>query len=117
MIRLLVTGGRDYNNHLKIKEVLNSYLQKNSEDLLIIQGGSNGVDSITKDWCNVKGIPCITMDAAWAKFGRNAGPIRNSWMIKYCNPTHGLVFPGGMGTKNMHNQLVEAGIKVHIVNE
>lgn len=60
-------------------------------------------------------VSLVLQEPAWERFGKGAGPIRNIWMIKYCNPTYGLVFPGGRGTKNMRDKLADSGIEVQVI--
>ena len=117
MIRLLVTGGRDYSDALKVDLILGKYLKLAGPavtDLLVIHGGARGLDTLAAEWCDRKGVPCIAMKAPWTAYNKAAGPIRNSWMIKYTNPTHCHVFPGGSGTEGTHKKAVEAGLVVRV---
>lgn len=104
VVRLLVTGGRDFFNQRVVNKELDRIqkkVKKAGAVLLIIQGGARGADSGARRWALANGVPCITMDAAWDYFGDRAGGIRNGWMLDLCMPTHLLVFPGGTGTRNM----------------
>jgi len=113
-MRLLISGGRHYNDHANVDRVLTyawKLAAKRSQTLLIIQGGADGADTLAKEWCKRHGLPCITMDAAWDFFDRKAGPIRNSWMIKFALPTHFYPFPGNKGTADMTKKAKSAGLK------
>jgi YspA, cpYpsA-related SLOG family len=103
-IRLLVTGGREYDDEVFVARILKRYKKKaeaQGKVLVVIQGGARGLDSLAREWCKKNGVPCITMDAHWEYYHSAAGPIRNGWMIEFCFPTHCYVFPGGKGTNDM----------------
>ena len=114
-MRLLVCGGRDYSNKKKVEDVLFEY----DKDIdVLIQGGARGADKLAREWCDVNGVPCLTMHAAWAKYNKSAGSIRNHWMLEYAGPiTLVLAFPGGNGTRHMIQTATLAGIPVIIINE
>ncbi len=112
-IRLLVTGGRDYSDARYVSKVLHKYLQKAGVGkLCVINGGASGLDTLATDWCKANGVPCIVMPAAWEYYKKSAGPIRNSWMLTWCLPTHCRVFPGGSGTADMRKQALKANLIV-----
>ncbi len=113
LIRLLVTGGRDYDDAAFVSKVLHKYLQHaGTGNLCVINGGARGLDTLATNWCLANGVPCIVMPAAWDYYKKSAGAIRNSWMLKWCSPTHCRVFPGGTGTANMREQAVRAKLIV-----
>lgn len=117
-IRLLVTGGRDYEDRKTVCEVLNKYherTQRNRKTLCIINGGAAGLDRWARQWCKDNGVPCITMPALWTYYQKAAGAIRNQWMIDFCKPTHAVVFPGGKGTADMRRKAYKAGLIVKVV--
>lgn len=108
-LRLLVTGGRDYADAKYVSKVLHKYLQKAGVgNLCVINGGAPGLDTLATDWCNNNGVPCIVMPAAWEYYKKSAGAIRNSWMLKWCAPTHCRSFPGGRGTADMRAKALKA---------
>jgi hypothetical protein len=114
-IRLVVTGGREYDDKAFVDKIMKRYVkkaQKENKVLLVIQGGARGLDTLVRDWCKLKGVPCITMDAHWEYYRNSAGPIRNGWMIEFCLPTHAYVFPGGSGTTDMRKKVEAAGLIV-----
>lgn len=63
-------------------------------------------------WAFFEGCPVIRMDANWDFYGKKAGPIRNTWMLKYATPDLVIAFPGGGGTADMVAQAEAAGIDV-----
>lgn len=112
---LLVTGGREYEDEAYVSKVLKSYQKMAREEdkvLVVVQGGARGLDRLVKEWCAKYGVPCIQVDAHWNYYHNSAGPIRNGWMIEFCNPTHCHVFPGGTGTRDMGLKALLAGLIV-----
>jgi len=108
--RLLVCGGRDYNDREAMFAVLDSI-----NPWSIIQGGATGADRIARLWATVNDIPCETYNPDWKMHGRAAGPIRNSMMLKDSNPDMVLAAPGGRGTADMVCKAKAAGVDVQSV--
>lgn len=120
IMRVVVTGGRDYNDGRTVAAEMRKLVKAagGSECLVVINGGARGLDSLVKQWCEQMGVPCITMFAPWdSSYGRGAGPVRNQWMIDFCDPTYAVVFPGGRGTADMEKRIIAAGINFHKVQE
>ena len=78
---------------------------------LIIEGGFRGVDTVAREWAGHNNIPCATLPANWQSNTKNAGSIRNGWMLQL-NPDVVIAFPGGPGTKDMVQQAHEADVEV-----
>ena len=110
-MRILVCGGRNYTDQDRVFQELSARHDIETIEL-VIEGGAKGADSYARYWAWAKGIPCMTIHAAWAKFGRAAGPIRNRWMLKYGQPDLCLAFPGGTGTDGMKKLALAAGCQV-----
>ena len=109
-MRVLVTGGRHATDHVAAHAIDFALSELSPE--LVIQGGAGGVDAIARVWASAVGVPCLTIDAAWGKFGKSAGPIRNKWMLKYGKPDLVVAFPGGRGTESMVRLAEDAGVEV-----
>lgn len=110
-MRLLVCGGRDFNNVSRVRHVLHAVHAKRPITLLI-EGGAPGADRRAREWAIANGIPFKTFDADWKAYGKAAGPIRNGKMIHEGKPDGVVAFPGGRGTADMVEQALENGIKV-----
>lgn len=113
MRKVIVTGGRDYNDEASVFAALDRI----NPDV-VIQGEcpKGGADLLAKKWCRSRKKPCIGMEAHFDTMGKAAGPIRNGWMIEFHQPIAGVVaFPGGRGTLNMIAQADAAGLKVYKV--
>jgi hypothetical protein len=114
-IRVLVTGGRNYDNVKRVENVLD-ICHIRFPDLQIIQGGAKGADFIAKSWAQKRNVSCVTYNAD-LKLGKKAGILRNITMLDEGNPDIVLAFPGGTGTKHMIEISKKKGIKTFIFNE
>lgn len=108
-MRVLVCGGRDYNEVNTIEEVLKQHVQP--EDT-IIQGGARGADINAKIYAKNNNIAFETYEADWNTYGKNAGYIRNKTMLTEGKPDLVIAFPGGKGTAMMVKLAKETKVKV-----
>lgn len=111
-IRLLVTGGRDFNDERMVATALNHFDRMVGHIDVLITGEARGLDQLAGSWFLGKGRPVIDMKAAWDAHKKAAGPIRNHWMLTYGMPTHVLAFRGGVGTADMVTKARKKGLPV-----
>lgn len=111
---ILVTGGRDFSDGTRVSLVLEQALH-DFRTICVLQGGAKGADKLAKDWALDRGVPCLTMDAPWDAFGKQAGIVRNKWMADICLPDMCLAFPGGTGTAQMKQYATQKSIPVYEV--
>ena len=110
-MRVLVCGGRDYENRLKLFYELDSLNVTQSIDC-IIHGGARGADYLAKLWGRERQITVLEFPANWERDGKAAGPIRNQQMLVTGNPDLVMAFPGGRGTADMVNRARKANVEV-----
>jgi hypothetical protein len=111
IMRLLVCGGRDWDDFETLSEELVWIAGSESIDVIIL-GGAPGADRMAGEWAKLMGYPVEVYEADWEKHGRAAGPIRNKRMLDEGKPDLVLSFPGGRGTRNMIEQATKAGVRV-----
>lgn len=109
-MKLLVCGGRDYQDAEKVTDILNRINERKGISV-IIEGGAHGADRLAQQWAGENGIHYATVRANWEFHGKAAGPKRNSAMLELL-PDGVVAFPGGRGTQNMIYQARSLGIKV-----
>jgi hypothetical protein len=112
-MKVLVCGGRDFNDALTLGSWLGGIHKKQGIDLLI-EGGARGADYMARKFAEWQGIPVKTFTADWERHGKAAGPIRNKQMLDEGKPDLVVAFEGGRGTANMVQQARAAGVKVLI---
>jgi hypothetical protein len=110
-MRVLVCGGRDFDDAGLVGATLDGYWER-SRHMVVIQGGASGADRLARAWCVRRLVMYENYPAAWKTHGKAAGPIRNQHMIDEGRPEIVVAFPGGRGTADMVRRSREAGIPV-----
>jgi len=114
---VLICGDRNWKNFKIIDEFLATLPQKT----VIVEGNCRGADKIAGYLAKKRGMPVIAVSAKWDKFGKIAGPLRNSTMIHCYEPNLVVAFHNDIehskGTKNMINQAKLAGIEIKVIKE
>jgi hypothetical protein len=124
-MRVLVCGGRDYDDYDHVRTVLYKFCDDNElwhepdqygnslpKDLVIIHGGAKGADSLADQWAVVNWVPFEEYKPDWDRYGKSAGPIRNQQMLDKGKPDVVIAFPGGRGTAHMIGIAKKAGVPV-----
>lgn len=119
--RVLVCGGRDYDNREKMFKVLDNALRTAKESgkhFILIHGDARGADRLSHEWAKARHVnDVIKYPANWDEHGRSAGPIRNRFMLTDGQPHVIVAFEGGRGTADMIQQGKKAGVPVYEVKE
>lgn len=111
-MKVLVCGGRDFNDGARLREVLTSFHENLGPITCLVHGAAAGADSLAGTWAEHKGVPVKAYPADWKRHGRGAGPIRNQQMLDAEKPDLVLAFPGGRGTAHMMRIAKEQGFRV-----
>lgn len=129
-MRVLVTGGRRYNDWGTLCATL---LPIHIEHPIsaIIHGDATGADALAKKFALLYGIRNWPFPASWSdishpmavvrtrrdgsQYDANAGPRRNQRMITEGLPDLVVAFPGGDGTADMVARSKKAGVPVLVV--
>lgn len=124
-MRVLVCGGRDYNDYDKVRKVLydiadefalwstpDEYGNALPYGLEVIHGGAKGADDLADQWAVVNWCKIHEFKADWDKHGKAAGYIRNKQMLEEGQPDLVIAFPGGKGTAMMKDIARKAGVEV-----
>lgn len=117
-IRLLVTGGRYFNDVPRLWRYLDSL-----EDVqMVVEGASDdvtgphvGTDYWANQWARARGIYHERYHAEWEMLGKAAGPIRNKKMIINSAANLVVAAPGNAGTKGMIAIAKERGVEVRML--
>lgn len=109
--RVLVCGGRSYDDREQVFRILDAAHLANPI-ILLIHGSAPGADALAKDWAVRRDVLCKAYPADWTRHGRAAGPIRNQQMLDDGKPHMVVAFSGGKGTANMIKLAEAAGVPV-----
>jgi len=120
--RVLVCGGRDYDNRERLFKVLDKALKAATlaeRSFTLVHGGARGADSLAGLWASIRQeyVTVRVYEADWQTHGRAAGPIRNKKMFTSEQPDVIIAFKGGNGTAHMMKIGREAGVPVYEVKE
>ena len=118
---VIVTGGRSYAG-TGLVEALDALAQEHQRFSIFV-GDATGADRIAQAWARDRkpGLLCV-FGAAWASYGKAAGPQRNARMVSRAIAEHlrgerviCLAAPGGRGTADCVRRCREAGFEVRKV--
>ena len=119
--RVLVCGGRDYDNRERLFKVLDDALEAATlagKSFALAHGGARGADSHSHEWAKTRQVSNLRVyEADWETHGKRAGPIRNIKMLTESQPHVIIAFKGGNGTAHMVRIGKEAGVPVYEVIE
>lgn len=96
-MKIIVAGGRDFNNGVIAKQVLDTY----SDIDIIISGDARGADFLGIMYATEKNIPIKHFPAKWDEYGKAAGYIRNAEMAEYGDMLIAFWDGKSKGTMNM----------------
>ena len=131
-MRVLVCGGRDYENRRVFFREMDRLHQERGPFTEVICGGYRGADTLAYQWCrerlgkwaivfNVNAKEWHDIKAPGArvkklpsgrKYNAAAGPRRNQRMLLEGKPDLVVAFPGGAGTLDMVNRAERVGLEV-----
>lgn len=112
--RVVISGSRDWTDEDAIHQQL---LRFSPQDTIIVHGGCRGADMIADRVAKSMGFAVECYPAEWNKYGKAAGPIRNSLMLEISPPpVHLLAFPlpQSRGTIDAIHKAQAKGITVTI---
>ncbi|TBW33578.1 DUF2493 domain-containing protein [Siculibacillus lacustris] len=110
-MRVLVTGGRDYQDFNRVGAVLGKLKAEHGIEC-VITGCADGADRWARNWARLHQTDLAMFAARWLVDGRKAGPLLNQRMIDEGKPDLVVAFPGGRGTADMVRRAKAASIEV-----
>lgn len=112
-MKVLVCGGRDFNDYDLLVDTLVSLLgQYGLKDVIFISGRASGADRLGERFAKANNCELLVFPADWNKFGKAAGFIRNQQMLDEGKPDLVVALPGGRGTADMVRRAKKHGIEV-----
>ena len=118
-VRLALVGGRTFNDYTifstNIEFILTKWNVTLPDILQIVSGGASGADTLAEKWAKEHNIPMVVFKPDWDKFGKAAGPMRNSDIVNMA--THLIAFPSedSKGTWDSIAKAQKKGIPTEIV--
>lgn len=116
--RVLVCCGSNFNDYSLLESSLNRILSEYSNDTIeIISGHAKGADSLGERYALEKSLKCTIFKAEWSKYGRAAGPIRNSHMLEYVKQENPIVVAYWDGKSHGTKDTITKAKKLNITCE
>jgi hypothetical protein len=112
--RLVVFGGRDFNDYKLMKNEIEDYIRKR-DGMIIVSGTARGADRLGELYATENGFPVEPYPADWNKYGKAAGYIRNEEMAKVANAAIGFWDGKSKGTKHMIDLCSKYGTPIRVV--
>lgn len=117
MFRVIVAGGRDFNNYALLRDKLDYALRnKVSEGITIVSGAAKGADILGEKYAKERGYEIDSHPAKWDEFGKSAGYIRNKEMAQNADALMAFWDGKSRGTKHMIDLANKQGLKVIVIN-
>lgn len=78
---IIVTGSRDWSDSDQLSRTLTLFHSRHDFELLV-EGGAHGADTLARQWADKAKVTCLTIPAAWDRWGKAAGARRNIEMLE-----------------------------------
>lgn len=98
-MKVIVAGGRDFNNYKLLEEKLDFYFQNITP--VIICGEARGADTLGRKYAEKHGLEVISFPAQWERYGKSAGFKRNEQMSQYADACIAFWDGKSKGTQHM----------------
>lgn len=117
--RVIIAGGRDFNDYSLLKQKCDSFLGNKSKEcqVIIVSGTAKGADRLGERYARERGYQVVRYPANWDRDGNSAGPIRNAKMAENADALIAFWNGESRGTYNMIDTAVRReDMLIRIVN-
>jgi hypothetical protein len=120
MFKVIIAGGRDFNDYdLLVKvcdHMLSNKINDNNIDIEIVSGNANGADKLGEKYAIERNFKLKLFPADWITYNKSAGYIRNKQMSEYADAL--ICFWDGFskGSKHMIDLASQKNLKIKIQN-
>lgn len=115
MFKVIVAGGRDFNNYEGLSKSLDYLLKNINDDIQVVCGhGSRRRSAWQSNMQKSMGIKSFYFPADWDLDGKSAGFKRNVKMAEYADALVAFWDGSSRGTKHMIDTAKEKGLDIRI---
>lgn len=112
-MKLAVIGSRSFTDY----ELLAKVILENFDNIsCIVSGGAVGADALAKQYALDQGIEYLEYKPDWNKYGRAAGVVRNTEIIKDCDAVIACWDGSSKGTKDTIKKAKKQGKVLLVLN-
>ena len=116
MFKVIIAGGRDFNDYELLKKKCDYYLSNlDTDEIIIVSGAARGADSLGEKYANEKNYKIDSHPADWNKYGKSAGYRRNKEMVDIASAAICFWDGKSKGTKHTIDLCKEKRIPYKIV--
>jgi len=113
MIKVIIAGGRDFDDFNKLCKVCDEFLQNHS-NIEIVSGAYKGADLLGERYAAERNYPIKQFPADWKRYRKSAGHKRNAEMAAYADVLIAFWDGKSKGTKHMIELATQTGLKVNV---
>jgi len=113
-MKLIIAGGRNFNNYKKLCKVCDQVLQDQINIEIVSGAYYKGADKLGEQYAKERGYKITRFPANWNKYGKAAGPKRNQQMANYTDALIAFWDGKSKGTKHMIELAKQANLKIKI---
>ena len=112
-MKVIIAGGRCFEDYEQVCCFCDK-VRHNQIIIEIVSGGARGADALGEQYAKERGFNVMWFPAAWSKFGRSAGVLRNAEMANYAEVLIAFWDGRSRGTRNMINLAKKEGLKIYV---
>jgi hypothetical protein len=114
--KLIVAGGRDFNNYELLAEKLNEFANNHPDNVSIVSGAARGADAFGAYFAKKNNVKLHEFPADWELHGKAAGFIRNKKMGDFADGLLAFWDGESRGTKHMIDYMNSLKKPVQVVS-
>lgn len=114
MFRVIIAGGRDFNDYDLLVKTMNHLLSNVNDDITVVCGKARGADTLGERYAKERGFSVQYFPADWEKYGKAAGYIRNTEMAENADALVAFWDGQSRGTRHMIALAKMHGLKVRV---
>jgi len=114
MIKVIIAGGRNFDDFNKLCQVCDMFLQ-DQNNIEIVSGAYKGADFLGERYAAERNYPIKQFPADWRRYGKSAGLKRNAEMAAYADILIAFWDGESKGTKHMIELAEQAELNVKVI--
>jgi hypothetical protein len=109
-MKVIIAGSRHMNDTPANRRIMERGIKQSHYDIKeIVSGTQRGADKLGERYAEHYNIPVTRFPANWNRYGKGAGPIRNTEMAHYADALIVFIWPQSRGSRNMLDTMMKLG--------